>query len=115
MRQNISRTEKLASSIPLKEGHLRNRTVRAKAEGVEYPTLKGKTVRQVRFANDEDFSAIVIEFDDNTLVSFRLKANIALSMEPELSITKGGNIISWKTLKARPVVRRARRVFHAAP
>jgi len=115
VRQNISRTEGLASSIPLKEGHLRNRTVRAKAEGVEYPTLTGKTVRQVRFANDEDFSAIDIEFDDNTLVSFRLKANIALSMEPELSITKGGNIISWKTLKARPVVRRARRVFHAAP
>jgi len=96
---------------------LRNKTVRAKAEGVEYPTLKGKTVRQVRFSNDEEFCAIVIEFDDNdnTLVSFRLKANIALSMEPELSITKGGNIINWKILKARPVVRRARRVLHAAP
>ena len=96
---------------------MRNKTVRAKAEGVEYPTLKGKTVKQVRFSNDEEFCAIVIEFDDNdnTLVSFRLKANIALSMEPELSITKGGNIINWKILKARPVVRRARRVLHAAP
>ena len=94
---------------------MRNKTVRAKAEGVEYPTLKGKTVRQVRFSNDEEFCAIVIEFDDNTLVSFRLKANIALSMEPELSITKAGNIINWKILKARPVVRRVRRVLHAAP
>ena len=38
-------------------------------------------MRQVRFANDEEFTALVMEFEDNTLVSFRLKARIGLLME----------------------------------
>lgn len=75
--------------------------MRTKSQSVEYPTLKGKVVRQVRFTNDEDFTALVIEFKDNTLVSFRLKASIALSMEPELSSLKGGDIVSWRKLKTR--------------
>ena len=54
----------------------------------EYPALKGKVVRQVRFANDEEFTVLVIEFEDNTHVSFRLKATIELSMEPEISTLK---------------------------
>jgi hypothetical protein len=75
--------------------------MRTNIQSVEYPALKGKVVRQVRFTNDEDFTALVIEFKDNTLVSFRLKASIALSMEPELSSLKGGDIVSWRKLKTR--------------
>jgi uncharacterized protein YijF (DUF1287 family) len=75
--------------------------MRTNSQSVEYPALKGKVVRQVRFTNDEDFTALVVEFKDNTLVSFRLKASIALSMEPELSSLKGGDIVSWRKLKTR--------------
>jgi hypothetical protein len=72
----------------------------------EYPALKGKVVRQVRFANDEEFTVLVIEFEDNTHVSFRLKATIELSMEPEISTLKSGNIVNWKKLKAQLIKRR---------
>jgi hypothetical protein len=72
----------------------------------EYPALKGKVVRQVRFANDEEFTVLVIEFEDNTHVSFRLKATIELSMEPEISTLRSGNIVNWKKLKAQRVKRR---------
>ena len=74
-----------------------------KAESVEYPALKGKIVKQVRFANDEDFTALIIEFDDNTHVSFRLKAAIDFLMEPEISTLKGGDIVSRKKLEAQSV------------
>ena len=70
-------------------------------QSVEYPALKGKVVKQARFSNDEDFTALVIEFKDSTLVSFRLKASIGLSMEPELSTAKDGDIVRWRKLKTR--------------
>ncbi len=84
---------------------MRYRTVRAKGEGIEYPELRGKIIKQVRFANDE-FTALVMEFEDNTLVSFRLKARISLLMEPELSTLKDGDIVKWKRLKRRPATLR---------
>src|ERR1700678_1925828 len=64
-------------------GTLKQKTVKARGEGVEYPALTGKVIRQVRFVNDEDYTALTIEFDDSTLVSFRFKANIAFSIDPE--------------------------------
>jgi hypothetical protein len=48
-------------------GTLKHKTVKARGEGVEYPALSGKVTRQVRFVNDEDYTALTIEFDDNTL------------------------------------------------
>ena len=85
---------------------MRQKLVRWKGEGIEYPALSGKVIRQVRFVNDEDYTALTIEFDDDTLVSFPFKASISLSRHPELSSLKGGNIVSWKKLKTRPVMRR---------
>ena len=84
---------------------MKQKTVKAKGEGVEYPALSGKVTRQVRFVNDEDYTALTIEFDDSTLVSFRFKASIAFSIDPELSTVKGGNIVKWRELKTRPVMR----------
>src|ERR1700749_3203266 len=72
-------------------GTLKQKTVKARGE-LEYPSLIGKVIRQVRFANDEDHTALTIEFDDSTLVSFRFKASIAFSIDPELSTVRGGNI-----------------------
>ena len=85
---------------------MRQKLVRWKGEGIEYPALSGKVIRQLRFVNDEDYTALTLEFDDDTLVSFQFKATIALSRDPELSSLKGGNIVSWKKLKSRPVMRR---------
>ena len=85
---------------------MKEKLVRWKSEGIEYPALCGKVIRQVRFVNDEDYTALTIEFDDDTLFSFPFKASISLSRDPELSSLKGGNIVSWKKLKTRPVMRR---------
>lgn len=68
---------------------------------VEYPELVGKVIKQVRFANDEEFTALVIEFNDNTHVSFHLESKISLKMQPEISRVKGGNITGWRKLKSR--------------
>lgn len=83
--------------------------MRWRGEGIEYPALGGKVVQQVRFVNNEDYTALTIEFDDDTLVSFRFKASLALLSDPELSTLKDGDIVNWKKLKSRPVMRRIRR------
>jgi hypothetical protein len=72
-----------------------------KNASVEYPELVGKVVKQVRFANDDEFTALVIEFNDETHVSFHLESKISLKMQPEISTLKGGNIAAWKKLKSR--------------
>lgn len=84
-------------------GTLKQQTVKAIAEGVEYPALISKVIRQVRFVNSEDYTALTIEFDDSTLVSFRFKSSIAFTIDPELSTVTGGNIVRWRKLKTRPV------------
>ena len=69
---------------------------------VEYPALRGKIIRQVRFAEeDEHFTALILEFEDNTHVSFLLRTTITLAMEPEISSLEGGNIVNWRKLKRR--------------
>jgi hypothetical protein len=78
------------------------RIVRAKGEGTEYPGLRGKVVKQVKFVNDENYTALNLEFEDNTLASFRLNAKIALSLPPEIARLKGGNLVGWKKLKVHP-------------
>lgn len=45
---------------------------------VEYPELKGKVIEQVRYKNDPDFTVLVMEFNDNTRASFRLRADVSL-------------------------------------
>ncbi len=87
---------------------MKDKLVCWRGEGVEYPALGGKVIRQVRFVNNEDYNALTIEFDDDTLVSFRFKASLAPLVDPELSTLKDGDIVSWKKLKSRPVMRRIR-------
>lgn len=54
---------------------------------------------------NEDYTALTIEFDDDTLVSFRFKASLALLADPEVSTLKDGEIANWKKLKSGPVMR----------
>ena len=79
---------------------------------VEYPELKGKVVEQVRYKNDPEFTALVIEFSDNTRASFRLRADVSFAMEPEMSGNDAaGDIANWKVLKTRslpPVLKHKR-------
>lgn len=84
------------------------RIVRAKGEGTEYPDLRGKVIKQVRFVNDNNYTALNLEFEDNTLASFRLNARIALSLPPEIAKLKDGNLVGWKRLKARAATLRVR-------
>ena len=88
---------------------MKQKTLKARGQGVEYPALIGKVIRQVRFVNDDDYTALTVEFDDSTLVSFRFRASIDFSVDPELSTVKGGNIVRWRQLKTRPVMRRVAR------
>ena len=78
------------------------RIVKAKGEGTEYPDLRGKVIRQVRFVNDDNYTALNLEFDDNTLACFRLNARIGLSLPPEIARLKDGDLVGWKKLKAHP-------------
>jgi len=87
---------------------MRYRTVVAKAEGVQFRELKGKVVREVRYANDKEFNGVTIEFEDNTQVSFRFKASIDLVVHPELATLKGGDLVNFRKLRASPVRRRVR-------
>ena len=84
------------------------RSVKVKGEGAEYPDLRGKVIKQVKFVNDHNYTALNLEFEDNTLASFRLNAKIALSLPPEIAKLKGGNLVGWKTLKARSATLRVR-------
>ena len=88
---------------------MKQKIMKARGEGVEYPALIGKVIRQVRFVNDDDYTALTVDFDDSTLVSFRFKATVGFSIDPELSTVKGGNIVRWRQLKTRPVMKRVAR------
>jgi uncharacterized protein YkuJ len=87
---------------------VRYQTVVAKSAGVQYPELKGKVVREVRYANDNEFNGVTIEFEDNTQVSFRFKASIDLIVHPELATLKGGDLMNFRKLRTSPVRRRIR-------
>jgi hypothetical protein len=44
----------------------------------------------------------VIEFNDNTCASFRLRADVLFALEPEMSGNDAaGDIANWKILKTR--------------
>ena len=69
---------------------------------VEYPELKGKVIEQVRYKSDPDFTVLVIEFNDNTCASFRLRADVLFALEPEMSGNDAaGDIGNWTILKTR--------------
>ena len=76
-----------------------HKIVRAKGEGTEYPDLRGKVIKKVRFVNDENYTALNLEFEDNSLASFRLTSTIAFSFPPEIAKLKGGDLVGWKKLK----------------
>ena len=81
--------------------------VRAKGEGMEYLDLRGRVIKHANFVNDDNYTALNLEFEDNSLASFRLNAKIDLC-RPEIARLKDGNLIGWKKLKAAPGILRIR-------
>jgi hypothetical protein len=65
--------------------------------------LAGKVVRRVRWSNygDENWHALSIEFEDNTLVSFRFA--LTIDEQAELSDFIGGNLSHERKLTPLPV------------
>jgi len=65
--------------------------------------LAGKIVRRVRWSNyvDENWHALSIEFEDNTLVSFRFA--LRMDEDAELSDFIEGNLSNEKKLIPLPV------------
>ena len=82
-------------------------SVMKKPGTVEYPELKSKVIEQVRYKSDSDFTVLVIEFNDNTRASFRLRADVSFALEPEMSGNDAaGDISNWKILKTRSLTPR---------
>ena len=72
-------------------------------KGIEYPELRGKTIKQVCFMEDSEFTALILNFQDDTRVRFELKPNVSLGVAPEIMNTANGNFINCKRLKTRSI------------
>lgn len=73
-----------------------------KYKGVEYPALRGKTIKEVRLIEDNEFNALILEFVDNTRARFTLETRISFAVAPELMGTApNGDLINCKRLGTR--------------
>jgi hypothetical protein len=71
-------------------------------KGVEYPKLRGKTIQQVRFIEDNEFTALIMEFEDNTRARFTLETRISFAVAPEIMETApNGDLVNCKRLGTR--------------
>lgn len=73
-------------------------------KGTEYPALRGKTIKQVRLIEDNEFNALILEFDDNTRARFTLETRISFTVAPEIMGTaSNGDLINCRRLGTRSV------------
>jgi len=71
---------------------------------IEYPALRGKTIQQVRFIEDNEFTALIMEFEDNTRARFTLETRISFAVAPEIMETApNGDLVNCKRLGTRSV------------
>ena len=71
-------------------------------KGVEYPELKGKTVRRLWFKDDDEFTALFLEFEDNTRARFDLRAAVTFERAPEMcNIAPNGDLTDWSDLRTQ--------------
>ncbi len=69
-------------------------------KGMEYPELKGKTIRRVWFKDDDEFTALFLEFEDNTRARFDLRAAVTFALLAIQSMLW----FSYSDVRKRPVV-----------
>jgi hypothetical protein len=53
---------------------------------VEFPEVRGKTIRHLRFTNDNDYRCVSIDFEDGSVLAFKLELDI--TEEAELGIMR---------------------------
>jgi hypothetical protein len=71
-------------------------------KGIEYPALRGKTIKQVRLIEDNEFNALILEFEDNTRARFTLETRISFAVAPEImGTTPNGDLINCRPLGTR--------------
>ena len=70
---------------------------------VEFPEVHGKTIRRFRFTNDIDYRCVSIDFEDGSILAF--KVEVGIQEEVELGVMRKGNIEDIRTLKPVPVRR----------
>lgn len=73
-------------------------------KGIEYPALQGKTIKQVRLIEDNEFNALILEFEDNTRARFTLETRISFAVAPEIMGTaSNGDLINCRPLGVRSI------------
>jgi hypothetical protein len=73
-------------------------------KGIEYPALRGKTIRQVHLIDDTEFNALILEFEDNTRARFVLETRISFAVAPEImGIASNGDLINCQRLATRSI------------
>jgi hypothetical protein len=71
---------------------------------MEYPVLRGKTIKQVRFIEDSEFTALIMEFEDNTCARFPLETRICFAVAPEIMETgPNGDFVNCRRLGTRSI------------
>jgi len=71
---------------------------------VEYPVLRGKTIKQVRFIDDSEFTALIMEFEDNTRARFTLETRISFAVAPEITETApNSDLVTCRRLGTRSI------------
>jgi len=68
---------------------------------VEYPHVHGKIIRRFRFTNTADHRCIEIDFEDNTLLMFKL--DVHLSEQADLAVMSTGNTNDVRPLTPVPI------------
>jgi hypothetical protein len=68
---------------------------------VEYPHVQGKIIRRFRFTNTVDHRCIEIDFEDDTLLMFKL--DVHLSEQADLAVMRTGNTNDVLALTPVPI------------
>jgi len=70
---------------------------------VEFPDMHGKTIRWFRFTDDIDYRCVSIDFEDGSVLAFKLE--LGIHEEAELGVMRKGNLEDVRLLKPVPVKR----------
>ena len=73
-------------------------------KGIEYPALRGNTIKQVHLIDDTEFNSLILEFEDNTRARFVLETRISFAVAPEImGIAPNGDLINCRRLGTRSI------------
>ena len=66
------------------------------------PGVEREKVRRVWFKDDDEFTALFLEFEDDTRARFDLRAAVTFERAPEMcSIASNGDLDDWRDLRTQ--------------